>query len=120
MLVKALRSTMRRARPATTTGSDGFAVDSMHRASRARLRALRDPLALLNHRLPSCQIAQTGIRWGAILEENSPGRMDPHVPVLIVHGQRDDIVPIAQTAQLQARYCAFGAPVSRRLYAGQD
>ena len=61
-----------------------------------------------------------GSELRTILEQNSPEEMDPRVPVLIVHGQRDDIVPIAQTARLQARYCAAGAVVSRRLYAGQD
>jgi pimeloyl-ACP methyl ester carboxylesterase len=60
------------------------------------------------------------VQLRAILEQNSPGDMDPHVPVLIVHGDRDDIVPAALTARLQARYCALGAAVSRRLYTGQD
>jgi alpha-beta hydrolase superfamily lysophospholipase len=51
-----------------------------------------------------------------LIDENSPGGLDPHVPILVVQGDRDEQVPPIVSAQLAAKYCALGATVSRQLY----
>jgi pimeloyl-ACP methyl ester carboxylesterase len=53
-----------------------------------------------------------------ILDQNSPGGIDPHVPIMIVQGERDEQVPVTVSAALAAKYCTRGATVSRRIYAG--
>ena len=65
MAVNASGLVTRSVRPCATTGSCGLSVDTVQRAFAVRLRALRDPLALENHRRSSCHTAQTGIRCGA-------------------------------------------------------
>src|SRR5579859_5972410 len=60
----ASRSVTRAARPSTTTGSRGLSEDTVQRDCPAMLRALREPLELLNHSRPSCHSAQTGMRCG--------------------------------------------------------
>jgi alpha-beta hydrolase superfamily lysophospholipase len=55
-----------------------------------------------------------------ILDENSPGATDPHVPILLVQGSRDEQIPLGVSAELAARYCRLGATVARRVYAGAD
>jgi pimeloyl-ACP methyl ester carboxylesterase len=51
-----------------------------------------------------------------ILDENSPGGTDPHVPILLAQGSRDEVIPVSISAQLEARYCGLGATVTRRVY----
>jgi acetyl esterase/lipase len=55
-----------------------------------------------------------------ILEENSPGGSDPHMPIFLGQGSRDQEIPPSVSAQLEARYCRLGASVTRRLYPGAD
>lgn len=55
-----------------------------------------------------------------ILEANSPGVTPPKVPVFIGHGTSDEQVPIDLSARFQAKYCALGASVDRRIYPGVD
>jgi pimeloyl-ACP methyl ester carboxylesterase len=45
------------------------------------------------------------------LADNEPGRVAPRVPVLVIYGQLDDIIPPAQTRDLVQRYCAGAATV---------
>lgn len=53
-----------------------------------------------------------------LMDENSPGGLDPHVPIFLAQGDRDEQIPPVVSAQLDAKYCGLGATVSRHLYAG--
>jgi alpha-beta hydrolase superfamily lysophospholipase len=53
-----------------------------------------------------------------VLNQNSPGATDPHVPIFLAQGSRDEQIPVAVTAELEARYCTVGATLIRRLYRG--
>lgn len=55
-----------------------------------------------------------------VLSENSPGAADPHVPIFLAQGSRDEQIPATVTAELVARYCKLGARVIRRLYRGAN
>ena len=55
-----------------------------------------------------------------VLNENSPGATDPHMPIFLAQGSRDEQIPDTVTAQLEARYCKLGAAVIRRVYRGAD
>ncbi len=51
-----------------------------------------------------------------LLDENSPGGSDPHVPIFLAQGSRDEQIPMRVSAKLEARYCRLGATVTRRVY----
>ena len=55
-----------------------------------------------------------------IFAENSPGAIDPGVPILLAQGDQDQQVPIDVSAQLEARYCQLAANATRNVYAGVD
>jgi pimeloyl-ACP methyl ester carboxylesterase len=55
-----------------------------------------------------------------VLDENSPGATDPHMPIFLAQGSRDEQIPLTVTAELEARYCKLGATVTRRLYRGAN
>jgi alpha-beta hydrolase superfamily lysophospholipase len=55
-----------------------------------------------------------------LLEKNSPGGTDPHVPIFLGQGSRDQVIPQRVVAELETRYCRLGANVTRRVYAGAD
>jgi len=55
-----------------------------------------------------------------LLRENSPGGSDPHVPIFLGQGSRDQVIPQRVVAGLEARYCRLGATVTRRVYMGAD
>ncbi|HJQ51289.1 MAG TPA: alpha/beta fold hydrolase [Gaiellaceae bacterium] len=55
-----------------------------------------------------------------ILDQNSPGAIDPQVPIFLAQGSRDEQIPLRVSAQLEARYCRLGATVTRRIYPGAD
>jgi dienelactone hydrolase len=40
--------------------------------------------------------------------------------VLIVHGDKDEIIPVATSAKLLSRMCALKTNVQRKVYPGQD
>jgi uncharacterized membrane protein HdeD (DUF308 family)/pimeloyl-ACP methyl ester carboxylesterase len=54
--------------------------------------------------------------WREIMEQNTPGRAPLHVPVLIVQGGADTIVPSHLTEALAAKLCSAGETVDLRLY----
>jgi pimeloyl-ACP methyl ester carboxylesterase len=58
--------------------------------------------------------------WAAAYDANSPGNVAPTAPVLIVHGDSDDIVPAVLSETIFDDYCALGANVERTVYAGAD
>lgn len=49
--------------------------------------------------------------WRAALDANTPGRAHSHVPVLVVEGLADDIVPPATVEALAGRMCDGGDPL---------
>jgi hypothetical protein len=55
-----------------------------------------------------------------LLDENSPGGSDPHVPIFLRAGNLDKQIPVRVSAELEARYCRPGATVTRRVYARVD
>ena len=55
-----------------------------------------------------------------VLDQNSPGATDPQMPIFLAQGSRDEQIPVAVTAELEARYCKLGASVTRRLYRGAN
>jgi pimeloyl-ACP methyl ester carboxylesterase len=55
-----------------------------------------------------------------ILEANSPGRVRTPVPVLILHGIEDPIVPTSQSVGVFERQCALGVTVQLSEYQGSN
>lgn len=58
--------------------------------------------------------------WAAALLANEPGKVRIPAPVLIVHGDRDEQIPVATSATLLSRMCAVKTPTRRVVYRGQD
>jgi alpha-beta hydrolase superfamily lysophospholipase len=54
----------------------------------------------------------------AILLANSPGAVDPKIPIMIVQGANDEQIPVAVSADLAAKYCRLGANTTRVVYPG--
>jgi fermentation-respiration switch protein FrsA (DUF1100 family) len=52
--------------------------------------------------------------WGELLEASSPGDVLGAGPVLIVHSEVDEVVPIGLSAAILDRQCAIGQVVERR------
>lgn len=82
-------------------------------ATIARWRG-RSPDELFTHELSEVPAV------ASILDDNSPGAIDPGVPILLLQGDQDQQVPVAVSTQLEARYCQLGANVTRHVYAGAD
>ncbi len=59
-------------------------------------------------------------QWSAALSANEPGNVRIPAPVLIVHGDRDEQIPVATSATLLSKMCRNTTRVQRKLYAGQD
>jgi pimeloyl-ACP methyl ester carboxylesterase len=55
-----------------------------------------------------------------ILEANSPGRVRTPIPVLILHGIEDPIVPTSQSVGVFERQCALGVTVQLSEYQGSN
>lgn len=53
--------------------------------------------------------------WKTLAVENNPGRVVTEAPVLIVHSDSDDVVPVALSGILYARMCMEGQVVERRV-----
>ena len=58
--------------------------------------------------------------WAAALQANEPGKIRIPAPVLIVHGDRDEQIPVATSAKLLSRMCATRTLTRRVVYPGQD
>ena len=59
--------------------------------------------------------------WNARLIENDTNQMPNQVPVVILHGDMDEQIPVVSSAALFAQLCAFAdhAPLERRVYEGE-
>lgn len=58
--------------------------------------------------------------WAAALQANEPGKVRIPAPVLILHGDRDEQIPVATSASLLSRMCAAKTQTRRVVYPGQD
>jgi pimeloyl-ACP methyl ester carboxylesterase len=56
--------------------------------------------------------------WVARLDESSPGNVKTDVPILLLQGQDDMVVPILLTNVLEDRLCAVGDEVDYRVFEG--
>ncbi len=68
-------------------------------------------------------IKREGLRtgpWAAALAANEPGKVKIPAPVLIVHGDRDEQIPVATSVKLLSKLCATRTRTRRVVYPGQD
>jgi pimeloyl-ACP methyl ester carboxylesterase len=54
--------------------------------------------------------------FSTFLRKNDPGYQKSTAPILIVHGEKDDTIPVQNTRDLVQRYCALGVTVAVRYY----
>ena len=58
--------------------------------------------------------------WKSALSANEPGKVKTDAPILIIHGDRDEQIPVETSATLKKKLCALGDSVERKVYPGQD
>lgn len=58
--------------------------------------------------------------WASLLVENDPGYAVGESPVLIIHGEEDEQIPVVSSQLLLDRMCGVGQVVERRTYPGQS
>lgn len=58
--------------------------------------------------------------WAGLLVENDPGHSIGASPVLIIHGESDEQIPVVSSELLLATMCEVGQVVERRTYPGQS
>lgn len=58
--------------------------------------------------------------WASLLVENDPGFVVGASPVLIIHGEADEQIPVVSSQLLLERMCGIGQVVERRTYPGQS
>lgn len=56
--------------------------------------------------------------WVTRLEENSPGKVPTEVPILLIQGEADMVVPIVLTDALYSRLCTIGDEIDYRVFEG--
>jgi acetyl esterase/lipase len=58
--------------------------------------------------------------WKSALSANEPGKVKTNAPILIIHGDKDEQIPVETSAALKKKLCALGNSVERKIYPGQD
>ena len=58
--------------------------------------------------------------WAAALAANEPGNVRIPAPVFIIHGDKDEQIPVGTSATLLSKMCRTKTMVQRRVYPGQD
>lgn len=58
--------------------------------------------------------------WAEAMRANEPGGVPIPAPVFIVHGDKDEQIPVATSAKLLSKLCANKTVTLRRIYTGQD
>lgn len=56
--------------------------------------------------------------WAELAAANNPGQVAVDAPVLIIHSDGDQVVPVGLTATLEGRMCEGGQAVERRVVVG--
>lgn len=56
--------------------------------------------------------------WGSLLLENDPGHVKTEIPVLVIHGEEDEQIPVVASSLLLDRVCGLGQVIERRTYPG--
>jgi pimeloyl-ACP methyl ester carboxylesterase len=56
--------------------------------------------------------------WKSLLVENDPGFVVGESPILIIHGEQDEQIPLVSSQLLLDRMCGIGQVVERRTYPG--
>lgn len=56
--------------------------------------------------------------WKTLLVENDPGFVVGESPILIIHGEQDEQIPVVSSQLLLDRMCGIGQVVERRTYPG--
>jgi pimeloyl-ACP methyl ester carboxylesterase len=56
--------------------------------------------------------------WKSLLLENDPGFVVGESPILIIHGEQDEQIPLVSSQLLLDRMCGIGQVVERRTYPG--
>ena len=56
--------------------------------------------------------------WASLLLENDPGHVKTEIPILVIHGEADEQIPVAASALLLERVCGLGQVIERRTYPG--
>lgn len=56
--------------------------------------------------------------WASIIRENDPGHVKVDAPLLIIHGEADEQIPVVASKLLFDRLCGLGQVVERRTYPG--
>ncbi|PZG24124.1 hypothetical protein C1I95_01010 [Micromonospora craterilacus] len=55
----------------------------------------------------------------ALLAKNELGGTAPDVPIMLVHGEVDDTIPLRNARELRQRYCAASAMITAKLFPGK-
>jgi pimeloyl-ACP methyl ester carboxylesterase len=58
--------------------------------------------------------------WASLLVENDPNSTVGSSPILIIHGEEDEQIPVVSSQLLLDQLCALGQVVQRRTYPGQS
>jgi dipeptidyl aminopeptidase/acylaminoacyl peptidase len=60
--------------------------------------------------------------WKRLLTQNDPANFGSanKVPLLVVHGEADEVIPVATSGQLAAHLCTLGANLERWVYPAQS
>lgn len=58
--------------------------------------------------------------WQETITENTPGRNETPAPILLVHGEADQVVPVAVSRLLFSRVCGLGGVAELQTYPGAD
>jgi pimeloyl-ACP methyl ester carboxylesterase len=58
--------------------------------------------------------------WATLLVENDPGFVPGASPILIIHGEQDEQIPVVSSQLLVERMCGIGQVVERRTYPDQS
>ena len=56
--------------------------------------------------------------WRSILLENDPGHVKTDTPILVIHGEADEQIPVVASQLLLERLCGLGQAIERRTYPG--
>ena len=100
--------------PASRQALQEVAARCLYDNAYLQLDPIAEPIRLL--RQPPWQREP----WRTILEDATPGLKPIAVPVLVIQGGADKVVPPALTQALVSRLCAHGVTAELRLYPGAE